>query len=393
MARTLPLCVAVAIVVGVVAGAGEAATPVPDGLVLYQHEAEHGSWIEVRDLGDGSRRALTPRLQPSEMRRDSDASWSEDGAVVAFVRQTGKSEAIYVVDADGSNLRRVVTLASLRPLAGQRISTLSRAAWSPDGSTLLFTVRGPRTAGCIDEGLFAVGADRSGLRRLWRRPRSLTETLDHYDWSPDVSRVLFTIDRNDAGGCRDDDYFSSDLDVVSDPRRNLQRVATDSSIGGPTWSPDGDAIAYSVDCDTVCNLAVAFPNGGRSRRITHFRPQSVGYGFTHYAPFAWSGRGNEIVFGHPLGSGDGRSLYSIDADTGASRRLVTVPCPGPKRSCTYSLIDLYRISSDGTIVVFDVERDARGSATTIQRYAAFIDEKRLVRLPRPPLIVDDVYLS
>ena len=41
MARTLPLCVAVAIVVGVVVGAGEAATPVPDGLVLYQHEAEH----------------------------------------------------------------------------------------------------------------------------------------------------------------------------------------------------------------------------------------------------------------------------------------------------------------------------------------------------------------
>ena len=61
------------------------------------------------------------------MRRDSDASWSEDGAAAAFVRQAGKSEAIYMVGADGSNLRRVVTLASLRPLAGQRISTLSRA--------------------------------------------------------------------------------------------------------------------------------------------------------------------------------------------------------------------------------------------------------------------------
>lgn len=386
------LLVSAALAVVISAGAAEEGTT-PNGLILYEHQVDHGSWIEVRDFMGGSRRALTPRLKPGETRSDTDATWSPSATTVAFVRRRGKQEAIELVDADGLNLRQLVTVARLRPLVGMKISGLSGAMWSDDGNRLLFTVGGAPGAGCITEGIFSINADGSALRRLWRRPHSVTASADVYGWSPDGTNVLFSVDRNVSGGCEYDDYFGSNITVAPDTGASPRLVAHEGLIGNAEWSADGEAIAYSIDCESVCNLALAFPDGRRTRRLTHFRPERVGFGFTFNLPFAWSGRGKEIVFGHPLGSGDSRSLYSIDARTGVARKLLAAPCPGPTASCTYSLIYMYAVSTDGGIFVFDVYRDARGSATTFERYAAYVDEARLVRLPAPLLLVDDVYIS
>lgn len=248
---------------------------------------------------------------------------------------------------------------------------------------------------CVTDGLFAVGADGAGLRRLWGRPHSESADVWDYAWSRDGAEAVFTVVRND-GDCLYDSVVSSDLDVISDPRTTPpRRVATDSEYGfvDPRWSPDGTTVAYATDCGSVCNLALVDRRTGKTRRLTHFGPKREGYGLTHYLPFAWSGRGQEIILGYPVGSYESRSLYSIDAGTGEGRRLVTAPCPGPRPSCFESQIRLYAVSSDGRVVVFDVERDIGGGRPGTQRYAASINERRLVRLPLPRLAVDDVHLS
>ena len=75
------------------------------------------------------------RYQLTASNRDTTPAWSPDGEQVAFVRRQHDHWEIYVVDADGQNLRRL-TETPTRPdgVVGSSVSP----EWSPDGSYLAF---------------------------------------------------------------------------------------------------------------------------------------------------------------------------------------------------------------------------------------------------------------
>jgi Tol biopolymer transport system component len=75
-------------------------------------------------------------------------AWSPDGTRLAFLMGT----SIYVVNADGSGLARVVDGARYM-LAG--------AYWSPDGTSIAFTTRGR-----VGRGIAIVRADGTGLHKF-----------------------------------------------------------------------------------------------------------------------------------------------------------------------------------------------------------------------------------
>jgi Tol biopolymer transport system component len=101
---------------------------------------------------------------------DGSPRWSPDGRTIAFERQlmapepgaSWDSAALFVVDADGSNLRRV-TPASVHAIG---------PAWSPDGNRLAFTgtdmvVNAAGTSVVeIQSDVYTIGADGSGLARV-----------------------------------------------------------------------------------------------------------------------------------------------------------------------------------------------------------------------------------
>ena len=58
----------------------------------------------------------------------STPAWSSDGRRIAFVDNPKGNQDIYVVDTDGSNLRRVTTAPAFDEFP----------AWSPDGSTIAY---------------------------------------------------------------------------------------------------------------------------------------------------------------------------------------------------------------------------------------------------------------
>lgn len=117
------------------------------------------------------------------------ATWSPDGKKIAFVSGYedpknhhagvgGNSSAIYVMDADGKNEKRITDV-----LGYDR-----QPSWSPDGTRLLY-VSGRKL--CDICSMKADGTDKRNLSNSTSADRSPI-------WSPDGRRIVFCSDRGGA---------------------------------------------------------------------------------------------------------------------------------------------------------------------------------------------------
>jgi len=123
---------------------------------------------------DGSGQTELPRNVPAN------GIWSPDGKRIAFAHidsspanGTDANAGLWVVNADGSNPRRVVRCA-----AG------SNPAWSPDGRRIAFRR--------FNSDLYVANADGSGLRRLTRHAENVPRS---FAWSPDGRTIAFLHNR------------------------------------------------------------------------------------------------------------------------------------------------------------------------------------------------------
>jgi Tol biopolymer transport system component len=106
-----------------------------------------------------------------------DPVFSPDGTKIAYIDGMGDhSNGLRVMDADGSHVR--VLLESDGEFSdGIDVHCGGALAWSPDGSRLAF---------CADGGIWVIGADGSGLRKLI--PKG-----EIPNWSPDGSRIAYQV--------------------------------------------------------------------------------------------------------------------------------------------------------------------------------------------------------
>ena len=77
------------------------------------------------------------RLTPWGRNTSQDLDWAPDGSRLVFESDFGRSEGpeLYVVRRDGKGLRKLTDNASLTP---KRFAASSDPAWAPDGSRILF---------------------------------------------------------------------------------------------------------------------------------------------------------------------------------------------------------------------------------------------------------------
>lgn len=122
--------------------------------------------------GDGTVMRLTDFSD-----RDSSPSWSPDGTEIAFRRRADGNSDIYVMNADGTDVRRLTTDPGFD----------GDPAWSPDGSEILFT---SDRSGNYD--IWVMNADGSGQLQLTDHPAD-----DEFpSWSPDGELIAFQSDRH-----------------------------------------------------------------------------------------------------------------------------------------------------------------------------------------------------
>jgi dipeptidyl aminopeptidase/acylaminoacyl peptidase len=166
---------------------------------------------------DGSKaRRFFPR--PGKTRALWMPTWSPDGTHVGLIGHVlhGRFhpgdwyDAIYVADADGSNLHLVTSHAYNE----------YRFAWSPDGRSILYG-RANR------EGIYIIGADGHSNHRLTRdSPRPVESGA--LTWAPNGRSIAYATDRTGNG-----DIYVSDADGHNKVR--LTDSAADEN--DPSWQP------------------------------------------------------------------------------------------------------------------------------------------------------------
>jgi TolB protein len=187
---------------------------------------------------------------------NGDPGWSPDGRKIAFdsdrANLQGRNE-IHVMDADGSNVRRVTTLP-----ADAMFDLAPR--FSPDGRRIVFTryITDPGTS-----ALFTVGVNGGGLKQLTPWGNGAADA----DYSPDSKKLVFEAYPN--AQC-----FGEIYTVDSDGQHltNITDNRCQSGSADPVWSPDGKKILFRsshVEGDVFgTGLATMNPDGSARHFIT-----------------------------------------------------------------------------------------------------------------------------
>jgi len=166
---------------------------------------------------------------------DHQPQYSPDGQKLVFASHRDGNYHLWVVERDGSAPRQI----TYGPYDHRE------PVWSADGAHLLFS------------------SDRSGNYDLWKidlATETLTQVTSHPDndyfpsYSPDGQQIAWISDRLGRRGLvrRSGLYVRSD-----DETTRLVAEPIKSYISGPSWSPDGNRIAFVEHSDIIFELSTA----------------------------------------------------------------------------------------------------------------------------------------
>jgi TolB protein len=249
----------------------------PDGRKLVFAMRPLGSAKVCDRAGDCNEELFVINADGSGLRRltrnavpDEDAVWSRDGRKIAFLsRRDGTGADVFVMNADGSDQRNLTR----RP--GNEVAP----AWSPDGRAIVFSavppgqplwVGGSSSASGPYRDVYVMNADGS-------HQRNLTHTTEAEEWasgwSADGRTIAFSA--NDGQSNR---IFVINAD--GNGKRALTKRITPETF--MSWSPDGRKIAF-VDA----GISVVNSDGSELRRLA----SNVAF----HAP-SWSPDGRKLIF-------------------------------------------------------------------------------------------------
>jgi dipeptidyl aminopeptidase/acylaminoacyl peptidase len=204
----------------------------PDGrkILFTQGDVMTNFDIYAMDEDGGNVQRLTEHAE-----RDQRASWSPDGGTIAFVSERDGDVAIWLMDANGANQRKLVK--------GREPS------WSPDSRRIAFV----SSSFHDNDEIYLIDADGGNMQRLTENKK-----FDWFPcWSPDGRRLVYNSEQ----------FGGQELMLMkadgSAPTRIT--VAEHTYEQEPVWSPDGRGVAYAGKMTIGSDGELVVDDKGRPR--------------------------------------------------------------------------------------------------------------------------------
>lgn len=189
---------------------------------------------------------------------------AEDVARIAFISDRDGNQELYVMNADGSNLKRLTDTEHNE----------QNPSWSPDGTKIAFVAES-------DGGLplykhYVMDADGTGLVEVAEAYNMSRQAA--YDWSPDGTQFAIG-----AVGARVVNVDGSGEVVLAPGPRPAQSF-------DPLWSPDGSQIVFWGQNGADRALYFADPDGSNLTRFTedgtraNWSPDGTKLGYWYSVP-------------------------------------------------------------------------------------------------------------
>jgi putative intracellular protease/amidase len=242
---------------------------------LYLVNAD-GSQLRRLTVGEGS---------------DYAATFSPDGTQIAFSSDRDGDFDIYVMDTNGDNLRQLTDSPGM---------DVGGPTWSPDGTQIAFV-----SGRDGDMEIFVINVDGSGERQL-----TDNDAEDWWPaWSPDGKQIAFNSDRDG-----NTEIYMMNADG-SDPRNVTQHDANDWN---PDWSPDGTQIVFASNRDGDDEITIVNADGSGLQQVTDNNVDD-------WNP-AWSPDGTQIAFVSYRDQLDGDiEVYVMNVDGSGVQRVTRSP--------------------------------------------------------------------
>lgn len=282
--RLLVFAAALALV-AVSAPPAEATPPGHNGRIAFRRFLDEdrttGAIFTTRPDGKGERQITFPAAGFV----DRDPDYSPDGRKIVFHRQGELSDEIWVVDADGSHLKRLT-----HPDPGclpDRGTCDREPAWSPDGRLIAFSRdTGDIAADEENKGIWVMNADGTHGRQLTQLDLPGQGFDRAPQFSPDGRRLVFQRDN-----VRDAEPVDGSALVVLDLKTRVEHRITPYALDAgdtPDWSPDGQRILFhdneSGAPDVSANLYTVRPDGTGLHQLTFENGGTVNYLGSSYSP-------------------------------------------------------------------------------------------------------------
>jgi TolB protein len=259
-----------------------------------------------------------------------DPAWSPDGRQIAFVdREGGVGHGdLWIANADGSGVHRVT-----RSTGGDNSRSARYPTWSADGGRIAFgygydgiyvvdtdgtsllriatgccpdwSARGRRIAYALpsetDQAeIFVIRPDGTG-KTLVARPKAECESFSMPTWSPDGEQLAFNV-----GGASDCDPGASPyVGIIKSYRGRVRSVARGAYAAEPDWSPDNRRLVYAEPSGTSWMITVLdLKTGKRTKLRRGWHPR-------------WSPNGRLIAY-----SAGGKGIYTMRPDGSHVTRLL-----------------------------------------------------------------------
>ena len=241
---------------------------------------------------------------------------------VAFISNVDTELHLYVMNTNGSDMRRVTSI----PIAGVSATDLS-FSWSPDGTQLVYP---------SNDRLYAVRTDGTGLRVVAQAPAG--RLFSGCDWTPQGNRI--------AARTTGTNLYNNEITVFPAEGGTATSVfaRTASRVGNPVFTIDGRKLLFTVDVSGFQNeqsrqldsrmflldlttaelLDLSLVQGSGNQNQNQNKPVGTNDLDPRFSP-----NGSQLIFTNTDNTGNGvQTVFTSDLD-GRNRKLLFSPAEMP----------------------------------------------------------------